>query len=173
MSDNQGWQTVSHNKTKKVKPDEPVKFDPIPSRQREAQAKIESEKQANKQSGLGTQSNPNQDWNYITLSKSKPQAKPKTFVQKEASSVKTNESGDIVQVKKVSPEMTRAIIDARIAKKWTQIQLANNSAVDVKSISEIERGGCIYNANVFNKLCKALGITIERNCLVEKKTNSA
>ena len=39
----QSWQTVTSNKTKKVKQDVPVKFDPIPARQREAQAKISSD----------------------------------------------------------------------------------------------------------------------------------
>lgn len=59
--------------------------------------------------------------------------------------------------------MAKLIVNARLAKQWTQIQLAHNSAVDTKTIGEIERGGCVYNANVFNKLCKTLGVNIERN----------
>ena len=165
MSD-QGWQTVTYNKPKKAK--EEAKFDPIPARQREAQAKIDSENSEKKQIKLPTQADPNQDWNYITISKNKP--KPKVVLaQRETSAFKTNQDGDIVQVKKVSPQMARAIVDARIAKKWNQVQLAHNSAVDVKIIGDIERGGCLYDANVFNKLCKTLGIQIERNCLIEKK----
>jgi transcriptional regulator with XRE-family HTH domain len=65
--------------------------------------------------------------------------------------------------------MSRGIIDGRLAKKWTQVQLAHNAAVDVKTIGEIERGGCIYDATIFNKLCKALGIMIERNFVLEQK----
>jgi ribosome-binding protein aMBF1 (putative translation factor) len=165
MSD-QGWQTVTYNKPKKAK--EEAKFDPIPARQREAQAKIDAENSAKKQIKLSTQADPNQDWNYITISKNKP--KPKVVLaQRETSAVKTNQDGDIVQVKKVSPQMARAIIDARIAKKWNQVELARNSAIDVKTIGDIERGGCLYDANVFNKLCKTLGIQIERNYLIEKK----
>ena len=163
---NQSWQTVTYNKPKKAK--EEAKFDPIPVRQREAQAKIDSENSEKKQIKLPTQADPNQDWNYITISKNKP--KPKVVLaQRETSAVKTNQDGDIVQVKKVSPQMARAIINARIAKKWNQVQLAHNSAVDVKIIGDIERGGCLYDANVFNKLCKTLGIQIERNYLIEKK----
>ena len=73
MSD-QDWQTVAHNRPKKVKQNEQVKFDPIPNRQREAQTKIDeaqtkidTENTAKKQIKLPAQSNPNQDWNYITL----------------------------------------------------------------------------------------------------------
>lgn len=162
----QGWQTVTYNKPKKAK--EEAKFDPIPARQREAQAKIDAENAAKKQIQVSAQVDPNQDWKTITFTK--PQAKAKVVLpQREASAVKTNESGDIVQVKKVSPQMAKSIMDARVAKKWTQIQLAHNSAMDVKTISEVERGGGLYDANVFNKLCKTLGVTIERNCLLEKK----
>ena len=169
MSD-QGWQTVTNNKPKKVnnKQEESIKFDPIPARQREAQAKINADNDAKKQIQVPTQLDPNQDWNYITFSKNKQ--KPKVVLpQREASAVKTNESGDIVQVKKVSPQMAREIVDARIAKQWTQVQLAHSSALDVKTISEVERGGGLYVADVFNKICKTLGIKIERNCIVEKK----
>ena len=58
---------------------------------------------------------------------------------------------------------------ARIVKKWTQIQLANNAGVDTKTVNEIERGNCLYVADVFNKLTKALGINIQRDYLVEEK----
>lgn len=165
----QGWQKVTYNKPKKVNQDEIInKFDPIPARQREAQAKLNADNEAKKQIKLPSQSDPNQDWNYITISKNKP--KPKVVLpQREASAVKTNESGDIIQIKKVSPQMAKSIIDARIAKQWTQVQLAHNSALDVKTISEVERGGGLYDAGVFNKLCKTLGIKIERNCILEKK----
>lgn len=164
----QGWQTVTYNKSKNVKQEEPVKFDPIPARQREAQAKINAENAAKKQIKLPTQSNVDQDWNTITFKK--PQQKTKVSLpQREPSAIKTNESGDIVQTKRVSSQMAKSIIDARIAKKWTQVQLAHNSAVDIKTISEVEKGGGLYDANVFNKLCKTLGVTIERNYVLEKK----
>ena len=164
----QGWQTVTNKKQKNVKEPEPVKFDPIIARHQEAQAKINEEKQAKNTIKYLPQTNPNQDWNHITISK--PQQKQKiSLPQKEASAIKTNESGDIVQVKKVSPQMGKAICDARISKKWTQIQLAHNSTIDVKTIGEIEKGGGLYNANVFNKLCKTLGVIIDRNFIVEKK----
>jgi ribosome-binding protein aMBF1 (putative translation factor) len=59
--------------------------------------------------------------------------------------------------------MAKAIIDALINKKWSQLQLAHNSNIDIKYINEIERGGCLYDDNIFNKLSKVLGVIIERN----------
>lgn len=169
----QGWQTITYNKPKKEKNEKKndvVRFDPIPSRQREVQTKINADNLTKKQIQIPTQSNPNQDWNTITFTKPKPKQKI-DLPQREQSAVKTNQSGDIVQVKKISSQMAKAIIDARVVKKWNQVQLAHNSAIDVKTISEVERGGGLYDANVFNKLCKTLGIVVERNCLIEKKNN--
>jgi ribosome-binding protein aMBF1 (putative translation factor) len=164
---NQGWQTVSYKKTEKK---EPVKnFDPIIARQKEQNSKEQADKLAKNQIKYSETKFEHQQWEPTIISNSnKP--KPKTNqTQREPSAIKLNESGDIVKVKKVSPQMARGIVDARIAKKWTQIQLAHNSAIDVKSIGEIERGGCIYDANVFNKLCNTLGVKIERNILIEEK----
>lgn len=166
----QGWQTVVNKKQKpkESKAVEPVKFEPIMAKQREAKAKADSIALTNKQIKYNDPINKEQDWNNITLTKPKPKPKS-TQQQRQASSIKLNEDGEVVQLKKVSPQMSRSIIDGRLAKKWTQIQLAHNSAVDIKTISEIERGGCVYDANVFNKICKAMGITVERNFILEQK----
>ena len=101
---------------------------------------------------------------------SKPKQAPKpVFKSNPTSAIKINENDEITQVKKVSPQMTKSLIDARVGKKWTQIQLAHASGVDIKTLNEIERGGCIYNADIFNKLTKALGVKIERNYIIEQK----
>lgn len=164
MSSQEGWQVVSNTKynAKKVIPAQTsIIHDPIIARQREALAKLEADKLASKQIKYGEQKDPNANWQYTTLSKTKP--KPKVSQpQREATAIKENLDGD-VKIKKVSKSMAKAIMDARLAKQWTQVQLAHNSAIDTKTIGEIERGGCVYNANVFNKLCKTLGINVERN----------
>lgn len=163
MTEQGGWQIVSNKKSnKKVNPVQTNSVqDPIIARQREAQSKLDAEKIALKQIKYGEQKDPNANWGYTTLSKTKP--KPKVSQpQREASAIKENADGD-VKIKKVSKSMAKAIVDARLAKQWTQVQLAHNSAVDTKTIGEIERGGCVYNANVFNKLCKTLGVNVERN----------
>lgn len=182
----QDWQVVSNKKTKqnKISTEQNIstppktyglssklviqtntsnEFDPIIARQREAQAKLDAEKQASKQIKYGEQKDPTANWDYTTLSKTKSKNKTKVSqLQREASAIKENADGDI-KIKKVSKSMAKAIMDARLAKQWTQVQLAHNSAVDTKTIGEIERSGCVYNANIFNKLCKTLGVNVERN----------
>jgi ribosome-binding protein aMBF1 (putative translation factor) len=59
--------------------------------------------------------------------------------------------------------METELIQARIAKKLTQIELAKLCNLESKVVRENERIGCIYNAQVWNKLCKELGVKIERN----------
>lgn len=163
MSNQEGWQVVSNKKSNKkvISVQTNSVQDPIIARQREAQAKLDAEKLASKQIKYGEQKDPDANWGYTTLTKTKP--KPKVSQpQREASAIKENADGD-VKIKKVSKSMAKAIVDARLAKQLTQVQLAHNSAVDTKTIGEIERGGCVYNANVFNKLCKTLGVNVERN----------
>lgn len=165
MTEQGDWQVVSNKKSnKKVIPVQTNSVkDPIIARQREAQAKLDAEKIASKQIKYGEQKDPTANWEYTTLSKSKNKSKPKVSLpQREASAIKENADGN-VKIKKVSKSMAKAIVDARLARQWTQVQLAHNSAVDTKTIGEIERGGCVYNANVFNKLCKTLGVNVERN----------
>lgn len=162
----QDWQVVSNKKNKsdklnKIEPEKIKSFDPIISRQRETLTKQDLVKQELKQIKYGEQKDPSQDWNYVSLVKPKP--KPKSVMpQKIASSIKETFDGDI-KIKKVSKTMAKAVTDARLSKQWTQVQLAHNSTIDSKTINDIEKGGCVYDANVFNKLSKTLGVKIERN----------
>lgn len=162
MSKN-GWEIVVNKKDKKnnKKVIQEKDLDPIIARRKENQLKLQTQKN-NNQNEQNQSSNPNQDWNYITIKKENLIQK-KTPPQMIASSIKENKDGEIISVKKISKSMAKAVIDARVAKKWSQIDLAHNSSIDVKTIGEIERGGCIYDANIFNKLCKTLGVKIERN----------
>ena len=162
MSNQGDWQVVSNKKsnTKKVITEQTNSIqDPIIARQRESQAKFEADKQEAKQIKYGEQKDPTANWGYTTLSKTKPKV---SQPQREASPIKENADRDI-KIKKVSKTMAKAIVNARLARKWTQVQLAHNCAVDTKTIAEIERGGYVYNPNVFNKLCKTLGVNVERN----------
>lgn len=158
----QGWQTVTNKKIKKVKAPEPVKFDPIPSRQRETLNQIKAQEDAKKQIHYSDQVNNTQDWKTVTLTKTQPKPKP-VFTQKPASAIKLDNTDEVVKIKRVSAQMAKAVVDARIAKKWSQVQLAHNACIDVKTINEIEKPGTMYNADTFNKVAKALGVKIERN----------
>lgn len=168
MSQEQEWQTVSNkkNKNKKVQ-DIPQTYSPIPAIQRQISAQQQAEKLESKQIKYSAPTNRSQDWNPVVFSKTS-KIVPISHSQS-SSPIKTDESGNIIQIKKVSPQMSQEIIKARIAKKWTQKQLHLNSTVDLKTISEIEKGGCLYVPEVFNKLCNSLGVKIERNCILEKK----
>lgn len=167
MSGKSDWNIVTNkkkNKSNKIDSSLINSNDPIISRRVEAQKKFEADKKEYKQIKYGQQKDPNQDWNYTTLSKTKPNQNVKLhipYTQKYSTSVKENADGD-VKIKKISKSMAKAIVDARVAKNWTQVQLARNSAVDTKTINEIEKGGGVYNSNIFNKLCKTLGVNIER-----------
>lgn len=161
----QEWKTVNNKKVKKDKtiiiPNEILR-DPIISRQKEAISKINAQNQNNNKIKYDGPKDPNQDWNNLILTKTKQKLNV-SLPQKPSTSIKENTITGDVSIKKVSKSMAKSIIDARLLKKWTQLQLAQNSTVDVKTINEIERSGCVYNANIFNKLCKALGVKIERN----------
>ena len=104
-----------------------------------------------------------QDWKPIIL-KDKIEvinkeiiAKPKNMQNK----IKEDSEGNIL-IKKVSKEMAQQVVQGRIAKKMSQIDLAKDCNIDTKILGEIEKGNCVYNADHFNKICKSLGIKIER-----------
>lgn len=158
----QGWKTVTINDKKKVIPIQEKLSDPIIARRKETLAKQEADKEESKKIKYDEPKDPNQDWTYVTLSKTKPKTKV-SLPQNTPKSFKETTEGDIVKIKKVSKAMAKAVTEARLAKQWTQVQLANNSTVDTKTINEIERGGGVYDSNVFNKISKALGVKIERN----------
>jgi ribosome-binding protein aMBF1 (putative translation factor) len=112
----------------------------------------------------------NQDWKPVILTNPElvKKKQQKTIISKPVNQqniVKTDKDGEIIGIKKVSTQMAQDVVKGRIAKKMTQVDLAKASCLDTKIISEIERGNCIYKADQFNKICKVLGIKIERNIL--------
>ena len=102
-----------------------------------------------------------QDWTPIILNKSsKPTAK---IIQKKVkmpelkSGVKINEN-DEVKIIKVSREISLLITQARIAKKLTRKQLANNLNLKEDVITDIETGKAIYDGNLIARIKKSLNI---------------
>lgn len=161
----EGWQIVSNKKQQKIK------FDPIPNIKQQTNTSTQNNSNLSNSAyplpniNLTNSTNSShQDWNTITISKTQSKPKnPHTHIQNQSSSIKLDDSGEVVKIKRVSSQMSKAIIDARIAKKWSQVQLAQNACIDLKSLSEIERGGCVYDSNLFNKIAKTLGVKIDRN----------
>lgn len=109
-----------------------------------------------------------QDWKQVVISNPnlKKKNQPVSIVERRDSKqniTKTDADGEVVGVKKVSKSMATELTKGRIAKKLTQIELAKLCNLESKVVGENERGGCIYNAQVWNKFCKVLGVKIERN----------
>lgn len=106
-----------------------------------------------------------QDWTTVVLKKNKSDKKPSETNQNKQvnqNNYKKQDNDDKIQIKRVSKQMARQIIDGRVAKKMTQINLAQQSCIDIKMIKEIENGLCVYNSDHINKISKVLGIKIER-----------
>ncbi len=64
--------------------------------------------------------------------------------------------------KTVSDNLSRALMDARNAKKITQKQLAADISVHVSLIQNYENGSAIPDPGILNKLDRALGIHLPR-----------
>jgi ribosome-binding protein aMBF1 (putative translation factor) len=106
-----------------------------------------------------------QDWTPVVIKKPKKEKENKPHISKPPSCVKTTytENGEEVsKFKIVSHEMAQFIIKARTEKNLKQCDVAKRANLDIKIISEIEKGGCIYNAINVNKIAKVLGVNIPR-----------
>lgn len=102
-----------------------------------------------------------QDWTPVILSKpSKPVTKTiqkKIKVSELKSGVKINEN-DEVKIIKVSREISTTITQARIAKKLTRKQLANNLNLKEDVITDIETGKAIYDGNLIARIKRSLNV---------------
>jgi len=106
-----------------------------------------------------------QDWEPRVLRKDTKSTEHKTTVSRPASVAKVSydeEGNEVIKLKTVSHEMAQFIIKARNEKGLKQIDLAKQSNLDSKTVSDIERGGCVYNATHVNKIAKVLGVNIPR-----------
>lgn len=106
-----------------------------------------------------------QDWTPAVIKKPKKVTEIKPQNSKPPSTIKTTYTEDgeeVTKLKIVSHEMAQFIIKARCEKDMKQTDLAKRANLDVKTVSDVERGGCVYNANDVNKIAKALGVNIPR-----------
>ena len=54
--------------------------------------------------------------------------------------------------------MAKVVVESRTAQKLSQKELGVKCNLDSKIINEIERSGCVYNADHHNKIARALGV---------------
>ena len=120
-----------------------------------------------------------QDWTTVTLSKtrrhtsSSETSAPSLLNSNSASAVvaaitKPVGSGsgsedDQKKTKYIAKVTSDAVRVSRCEKKLTQKELAQKCNMDVSIISEIERGGCVYNPTHVNKIQSILGVKIPRS----------
>jgi ribosome-binding protein aMBF1 (putative translation factor) len=73
--------------------------------------------------------------------------------------IKVDESGEeVIKINKVTKEISNLIISARLLKKLTRKQLANNLNLKEDIIVDIENGKAIYDGNIIAKIKKYLGV---------------
>jgi ribosome-binding protein aMBF1 (putative translation factor) len=106
-----------------------------------------------------------QDWDQVIFIKPSSIKKVnKNIVQKPPSSIKLNSDDEVIKIKKITKNMSSAVIRARNFKNMTQTDLGVKSHVGLKAVKEIEKGGSLYNAVIFDKICRVLGTNIRRDC---------
>jgi ribosome-binding protein aMBF1 (putative translation factor) len=120
-----------------------------------------------------------QDWTTVTMSKSRRHTSssetsaPSQSNSNSASAVVAaitkplgSGSGGSEDDQKKTKYIAKVTSDAervsRCEKKLTQKELAQKCNMDVSIISEIERGGCVYNPTHVNKIQSILGVKIPR-----------
>ena len=112
-----------------------------------------------------------QDWTTVTFNKrvgntnnpSNPIHKPATTSSLANVGIyKAASDDDTKKTKYVSKATSEAVKVARCEKKLTQKELAKKCNMDAAIISEVERGGGVYNAAHINKLQTVLGVKIPR-----------
>ena len=111
-----------------------------------------------------------QDWTPVTFNKrnatpataNKPAAKAATFSLENVGVYKAASDDDVKKTKYVSKATSEAVRAFRCEKKLTQKELAQKCNMDAAIVSEVERGGGVYNAAHINKIQSALGVKIPR-----------
>lgn len=110
-----------------------------------------------------------QDWTPVTFNKRTSNATVVAASKPVASSslenvgvYKAASDDDVKKTKYVSKATSDAVKTARCEKKLTQKELAQKCSMDAAIVSEVERGGGVYNAAHINKIQSVLGVKIPR-----------
>lgn len=120
-----------------------------------------------------------QDWTTVTMSKSRRHIGASAAAASTPSQSNSNSASAVVaaitkptgsgseddqkKTKYIAKVTSDAIRVSRCEKKLTQKELAQKCNMDVSIISEIERGGCVYNPTHVNKIQSVLGVKIPRS----------
>ena len=103
-----------------------------------------------------------QDWNEVILRKPVEIKKNEHKLNQKPKVQQLLEGNDIVAPLKTNKELKIAIQQARIAKKWSQKELATQLNTTIQIISQYENGKAIPNNAFISKLEKKLGVKLPR-----------
>jgi len=109
-----------------------------------------------------------QDWTPVSFKKKSADttiianAKPASSSLANVGVYKAASDDDVKKTKYVSKATSETIKTIRCEKKLTQKELAQKCSMDAAIISEVERGGGVYNAAHINKIQSVLGVKIPR-----------
>ena len=103
-----------------------------------------------------------QDWNEVVLRKPIEVKNNNPSLNQKTKSQYLLESNDIIAPPKTNKELKLAIQQARIAKKWSQKELATQLNTTIQIISQYENGKAIPNNAFISKLEKKLGVKLPR-----------
>ena len=119
-----------------------------------------------------------QDWTTVTMSKTRRHIGASAAAASTPSQSNSNSASAVVaaitkptgsgseddqkKTKYIAKVTSDAVRVSRCEKKLTQKELAQKCNMDVSIISEIERGGCVYNPTHVNKIQSILGVKIPR-----------
>ena len=98
-----------------------------------------------------------QDWEPVVFKKKIEKKQPSTNKKPIIP-----EDGTEMKRKVITPALKSAIMNARIAKKWKQVDLANRLGVPVNTVNEYESGKAIPNNGFIRKMEIALGVKLPR-----------
>jgi ribosome-binding protein aMBF1 (putative translation factor) len=104
-----------------------------------------------------------QDWKPVSISNPNKKCVEKNIEKRPdkvelKSGVKLDENDEVIKIKTVPREIGNLITNARITKKLTRKQLANNLNLKEDIIADIELGKGIYDGNLIAKIKKHLGV---------------
>jgi ribosome-binding protein aMBF1 (putative translation factor) len=99
---------------------------------------------------------PHQDWEPVILKKRPPPAKPKQPTYTDQQSKKL-ESDEINEIKYFDREFCQKVQKARLERKLTQKQLANQMNYREEVIKELEQGKLKYDPQLKVKLMRFFG----------------
>jgi len=102
-----------------------------------------------------------QNWELVILNPKTGPVKKSIVAKKKDTTiqgVKLDENDEVVSIKKVPTEISTLIVNARVSKKLTRKDLANQLSLREDVIADIELGKAIYNGSQIAKIKKHLGI---------------